>query len=85
MDESNGIVVEPALFPQAAVALTLQGLIDNTDFTVLFVVEAREPTTGRLVGLWSSSPHPLDSYSSGLREAVREYERMLWDNSGPFA
>jgi hypothetical protein len=85
MPESVENVVEPALFPHAAVACTLSALVDNLDHTVVFVVEAREPIAQRLTGLWSSGPQPFDSYLATMHEAHAEWLKMLWENSGPFA
>lgn len=85
MLEPGGEVVEPALFPHAAVAVVLQALVDNLAHTVVFVVEAREPATGRLTALWSSAPVSLGGEDATLREAAQVWRKTLWDNSGPFA
>lgn len=85
MGESSGSVVEPALFPHAACAVTFSALIDNQEATIVFVVEAREPVTGRLTGLWSSSPVGCEKYDTTMREAAAAFREMVWDNTGPFA
>jgi len=85
MSDYCGSIVEPALFPHAAVAVVLQALVDNLEHTVVFVVEAREPVTGRLTALWSSAPIALGDEDTALREAANQWRKVLWDNSGPFA
>lgn len=85
MDIPTGVVVEPALFPSAAVAVSLQVLIDNLEHTVLFVVEAKEPVTQRLVGLWSSAPVGVEDYAPTFQAALSELSRQVWESTGPFA
>ena len=78
-------LIEPVLFPELALAITFQALVDRVEETVLFVVESRSPFDGRLRALWSSSPQPLEKYYGAMREANREFQRLLHDVSGPFA
>lgn len=85
MSECCGEVVEPALFPHAAVAVRLEALVDNLEHTVVFVVEAREPVTGRLTALWSSAPVTTSDFEATMREAASSWRKTLWDNTGPFA
>lgn len=77
--------VQPSLFPLPAAAVSLHALIDRVDETVVFVVEARDPVSGHLSALWSSAPVPTDRHLKGLHEAHKEFLRVMWDVTGPFA
>lgn len=78
-------VVEPTLFPLEAVAVSLHALTDAMDQTVVYVVESRDPISGKLVALWSSSPMPFGTEDRGMRQAFKEWSAQVWNATGPFA
>lgn len=84
-DELVNAIIEPPLFPYEAGAVSLSALVDRVDQTVVFVVEARNPSDGRLCALWSSAPLPLDRFIKGLHEAHEEWLKLVWEATGPFA
>ena len=76
---------QPPLFALAAQAVTLQACVDNENGTVVFAVQAVDPINDNLIALWSSAPVPVERYLRTMHTAHKEFLKLLWDATGPFA
>lgn len=76
--------VEHQLFRSGGIAVTMQALIDHDDATVLYVVEARDVSAGKLLALYSTAPVGLDQDTKERQRALREYLALVESHSGPF-
>lgn len=83
-DEPVNTYTEQQLFPSGGLAITLQALIDHDEATVLYVVEARDVSIGKLIALWSTAPVGLDHDTRQRSQAVREFLGLVAEHSGPF-
>lgn len=76
--------VEPTLFAGGALSITIEGLLDPYDHTVVFIVRAFDVPAGKLIALWSSAPVSYADYYRARDRAMQEWSDLVHQHTGPF-
>jgi len=84
MSENASSWAQMSLLPHSLLTLSITvGLAMDTDHAQI-QIEVRNPSTGELLALQSWPALSLHDFDDRMREAGREFTRLLLDATGPF-